>query len=155
MRAYIVTTFIGSFALDENSKILSFRPFPKDPAKAAEKYKRSELEIIDEEKQLTTEIWKRGYKDFIYAVRKEGIHHAEPGNAAETFVRENLRKLAVSQRFVKDQSELNQFLTRVNIELTKVKIRKAIGRDSLIIQSIGASEEIDKAVNIFIERLRE
>jgi nucleolar protein 56 len=155
MRAYIVTTFIGSFALDENSKVISFRPFPKDPAKAAEKLKRSEMEVIDEEKQLTTEIWKRGYKDFIYAVRKEGIHRAEPGNAAETFVKENLRKLATIHKFVREQSELNQFLTRVNIEITKVKIKRAIGRDSLIMQAIGATDEIDKSVNILIERLRE
>jgi len=155
MRAYIITTFIGSFALDEKNRILAFRPFPKDPAKAAEKLKMSELEIIDEERQLTTEIWKKGYKDFIYAVRKPEIHQAEPGNAAETFVKENLRKLAVDYKFVKDQSELNQFLTKLNIELTKVKIRKAVGRDSLIMQAIGATEELDKSLNIFIERLRE
>lgn len=155
MRAYIVTTFIGSFALDENNKIVSFKLFPKDPAKAAEKYKLSEIEVIDEEKLLTTEIWKRGFKDFIYAVRKPEIHHAEPGNAAETFVKENLRKLAVDYKFVKDQSEFNQFLTKLNVELTKVKIRKAVGRDSLIMQAIGATEELDKSLNILIERLRE
>jgi len=155
MRAYIVTTFIGSFALDEKNKVISFRPFPKDSAKAAEKYKHSEIEVIDEEKQLTTEIWKRGFKDFIYAVRKPDIHHAEPGNAAETFVKENLRKLAVDHKFVKDQSEFNQFLTKLNVELTKVKIRKAVGRDGLIMQAIGATDELDKSLNIFIERLRE
>lgn len=155
MRAYIITTFIGSFALDENNKVISFKSFPKDPAKAAEKYKRSEIEVIDEEKLLTTEIWKRGFKDFIYAVRKPEIHHAEPGNAAEIFIKENLRKLAVDYKFVKDQSEFNQFLTKLNVELTKVKIRKAVGRDSLIMQAIGATEELDKSLNILIERLRE
>ena len=155
MRAYIVTTFIGSFAVDEKNKVISFRSFPKDAAKAAEKYKLSELEVIDEEKQLTTEIWKKDYKDFIYAVRKVGIHHAEPGNAAENFVKENLRKLAVTYNFVKDQSELNQFLTKVSVEITKVKIKKAVGRDSLIMQAINSIEEIDKSVNIFVERLRE
>jgi len=155
MRAYIVTTFIGSFALDEKNKIISFRPFPKDPAKAAEKFKHSEIEVIDEEKQLTTDIWKKGFKDFIYAVRKPEIHHAEPGNPAEQFVKDNLRKLAVDYKFVKDQSEFNQFLTKLNVELTKVKIRKAVGRDSLIMQAIGATDELDKSLNIFIERLRE
>lgn len=155
MRAYIITTFIGSFALDENSKVIAFKPFPKDPLKAAEKFKHSEIEVIDEEKQLSTDIWKKGYKDFIYAVRKPEIHHAEPGNPAEVFVKENLRNLAVQYRFVKDQSEFNQFLTRLNIELTKVKIRKAVGRDSLVMQAIGATEELDKSLNILVERLRE
>ena len=155
MRAYIITTFIGSFALDEKNKVIAFRPFPKDPLKAAEKFKHSEIEVIDEEKQLTTDIWKRGFKDFIYAVRKPEIHHAEPGNPAEVFVKENLRRLAVDYKFVKDQSEFNQFLTKLNIELTKVKIRKAVGRDSLVMQAIGATEELDKSLNILIERLRE
>jgi len=155
MRAYIFTTFIGSFGIDEKNKIISFKPFPKDPEKIAEKLRLSELEIIEEEKQVQNELWKEDYKEFVFSVRKPGVRHAEPGNKAEQFVRENLRKLAMEKRFVKDQVEFNQFLTKVNLELTKVKIKKAIERDRLVIQLNGTIEEIDKAVNILIERLRE
>jgi len=155
MKAFIITTFIGTFGVSEDNKIIHFKPFEKDPTKMAEKLKLSELEIIDEERQLQQELFRRGYKLFIFSVRKSGIKHAEPGNAAENFLKENLRKLAIEKKFVKDQIEFNQLLTRMNVELTKVKIKKSIQRDSLVIQANGAIEELDKSINIFIERLRE
>jgi nucleolar protein 56 len=155
MRAYIITTFIGCFGLDEKNKIISFKPFPKDPEKIAEKLKLSELELIEEEKQLQQELWKKGYRQFVFAVRKVGVKYIETGNKAEQFIKENLRRIAIEKKIVKDQVEFNQLLTKVNIELTKTKIKKAIERDALIIQVIDSIEELDKSINIFIERLRE
>jgi len=155
MRLYIVTTFIGCFGVDEHNKIVSFKPFPREPDKIASKLKLSEIEMIDEEKQIQNELWKKGYKEFIFSVRKSGVKHTEPENVAEQFVKENLRKLAIEKKVVKDQVEFNQLLTKVNIELTKVKIKRAIERDGLIIYFNGAIEELDKSINIFVERLRE
>lgn len=155
MRAYIITTFIGSFGVDEQNKIVAFRPFPKNPEKIAEKFKTSEIEVIEEEKLLMQDLWKKKFKEFIFAVRKHDVKHAEPNNKAEQYVKENLRKLAIDKKFVKDQIEFNQLLTKVNLELTKVKIKKAVERDNMIVQAIGAIEELDRSTNILIERLRE
>jgi len=155
MRAYIITTFIGVFGVNEKNKIISFIAFPKNPEKIAEKLRLAGSEIIEEEKNLQTELWKKKYKQFIYSVRKPRAKHAEPGNKAENFIKENLRKIAIGKKIVKNQVEFNQLLTKVNIELTKVKIKKAIERDRLVIQAIGAIEELDKSINIFVERLRE
>src|SRR2546428_5070924 len=155
MKAYIVTTFLGTIAGDERNKIILVRSFPKDPEKMAEKLKLSEMEVTREEKNLMQELWKREYNEFIFAVRKSGAKHSEPGNAFENYVRENLRNIAIERKLVKDQIEFNQLLTRVNIELTKVKIKKSISRDILIINANSAIEEIDKSINVFIERLRE
>lgn len=155
MRAYLVTTFIGCFGVDENNNVISFRAFIKDPSNIAEKLRYSELEVIDEEKLLQSDLWKKGYKEFVFSVRKTGVKHAEPGNKAEQFARENLRKIAVEKKLVKDQVEFNQLLTKVNLELTKVKIKKAVERDNVVIQVNGAIEELDKSTNVLIERLRE
>ncbi len=155
MKAYLVPTIIGVFALDENNKILSFRPFPKDSRLAAEKFKTSEIELLDEEKQIKDQLGKKGFREFVFGYRKSGVKHTEPNNSAEQFIRDNLRKLAIEHKFVKDQSELNQFLTKTNIELTKVKIKRAVQRDSLVIQANGALEDLDKSINISMERLRE
>jgi nucleolar protein 56 len=155
MRAYIVTTFLGCFGLDEKNRVISFKQFSKNPEEIAEKLKLSEIEILEEEKQLMKELWKKGYREFIFTHRKPGAKHVEPNSSAEQFVKENLRKIAVEKKFVADQVEFNQLLTKVNLEMTKVKIKKAVERDSLIIQANGAIEELDKAINIFIERLRE
>jgi len=155
MRAYIITTFIGSFGVDEKNRIVAFKPFPKIPEKMAEKLKTSEFELIEEESQLQQELWKKKFKEFVFSVRKTGVKHAEPNNPAEKFVKENLRKVAVEKKVVKDQIEFNQLLTKVNLELTKVKIKRAVERDSLIIQANGAIEELDKSTNVLAERLRE
>lgn len=155
MKAYIVTALFGCFGVDEKDKIIGFIPFPRDPERIAEKLKTAEFEMIEEEKKLMHGLWEKGYKEFIFSIRKSGAKHIEPNNKAEQFVKENLRKLAVDRKFVKDQAEFNQLLSRVNLELTKVKIKKAIGRDSLVMQTVGAIEELDRSINIFIERLRE
>ena len=93
MRAYIVTTFIGCFGLDDKNRVISFVPFPKDFEKIAEKLVASETEIIEEEKKVQNELWKKGYKEFVFSVRKAGVK-SEPGNKAEAFIKENLRKIA-------------------------------------------------------------
>ncbi len=155
MRAYIVTTIIGVFGVNDKNKIMAFRQFAKDSKQIAEKMKLSEIELIEEERQVRDELGKKKYRIFIFGNRKSGVKNVEPNNPAENHVKENLRKLAVDYRFVKDQIEFNQLLTKVNLELTKVKIKKAVTRDSFIIQANGAIEEIDKAVNILSERLRE
>jgi nucleolar protein 56 len=154
MKAYIVTTLIGVFAVDEKNKILEFIPFPKDPVKVAEKLKRSEIELIEEEKRILQKLNAKKIST-VFGYRKEGVKFVEPENTGEKFVKENLRKLAVEKKFVKDQLEFNQFLSKVNIELTKIKIKKAVGRDKLVINAANAIEEIDKTTNILVERLRE
>jgi len=155
MRAFIVTTFIGCFGVNEENKIAMFAPFPKDAIKIAEKLKLSEFEIIEEEKKLQNELWGENYKEFVYGVRKSGVRKAEPNNNAEKFIKENLRELAIRYKVVKNQAEFNQLLTRVNLELTKVKIKQAVEKDNFVIHANGAMEELDKSINILVERLRE
>jgi nucleolar protein 56 len=155
MKLYIVTTFIGSFGIDESNSVVAFRPFPKEPEKIAEQMKLSEIEIIEDEKKVQSDAWRKGFKEFVYAVRKIDAKSAEPGNPAEKFLMDNLRQIALDKKYVKDQIEFNQLLTKVNLELTRVKIKRAIGRDVLIIHVNGAIEELDKSINIFVERLRE
>lgn len=138
--------------MDDNNKVISFRIFPKDPEKIAEKI-RSE-EIIKEESELMKELEKRGFDEFIFSVQRKGVKF-EKESKAENFVKENLSSLALEYRFAGSEAELNEILTKTGIELTKVKIKKAIERDKLVVQAINAIEEISKCLNIFIERLRE
>jgi len=144
MRAFISTTIIGVFGLDESKKILFYKSFPRDSERIAEKLKLSEIEFIDEERFVRSELNKRGYTE----VKKDEQTIGE-------FLKSNLRRLALEKRFVRDQAEFNQLLTKVNIQLTKVQIKKAIGRDNIAVDANGAIEELDKSINIFVERLRE
>ncbi|MFH0711038.1 MAG: C/D box methylation guide ribonucleoprotein complex aNOP56 subunit [Candidatus Aenigmatarchaeota archaeon] len=155
MRVYILTTFIGIFAVDENKKILTFKPFPKNPELIAQQYKTSEFEVTADEKKLMYELGKKGYREFVFPFRKNGARNIEANTDQEAFIKDNLRKFAVERQFVKDQTEFNNLLTKINLEMTKVKIKKAMGRDGLVVQANGALEELDRSINVLIERLRE
>ena len=155
MKVYIIPTFIGVFGVSEEKKVLAFKPFEKDPVKIAEKVKRSEIEMLDEEKLVRNELGRKNYREFVFTSRKEGARHIEFNSDAEQFLKDNLRKFAMEKKFVKDQIEFNQFFTKFNLELAKVKIKKAVERDSFVVQANGAIEELDKCINIFMERLRE
>ena len=144
MRAYIATTIIGVFGLDDSRKIIFYKSFPRDPERIAQKLKQSEISFIDEERFVRTHLGNNGYTEI-----KKG------DSDAEVFIKHNLRQLALDKKFVRNQAEFNQLLTKVNIELTKVKIKTAIGRDNLITHANGAIEELGKSINIFVERLRE
>jgi nucleolar protein 56 len=149
-RVYIVTTAMGTFAVSEDNKILGYIPFRKDAFSIAQKMKAAEYQVIDEESQLMS---KHRPAEFVFSNRKGDAKHWD--KAKEEFIKQNLRSLAVEKGFVKDQAEFNQLLTNVNIAMTKVEIKKAVGRDSLIVQLNGAVEELDKSINILMERLRE
>ncbi len=140
MRASIVTTPIGCFGV-KGEKIISYVRFSNNPTVIAKKLLQSKEKMIPEEKQVENELKKKGFTDI-----KKGDNE---------FIRANLLKLALGNNFVKNQIEFNKLIAQVNIELTKKEIKKAIKRDTLVIQVNGAIEELDKSINILIERLRE
>lgn len=155
MRAYIITTFLGVFGVDENNKIVGFVSFEKDAKKIARKLKESELGIIEEEKKLQNMLWKKGFKEFVYPFNKKDVKHVESNSQAENFIKENLLKIALERKIVKDEQEFNDLFREVSIELTKVEVKVAVKRDALIVQAVRALDEIDKIINTFSERLRE
>jgi nucleolar protein 56 len=64
------------------------------------------------------------------------------------------RKLAMDLRWVSSQAELNELLSKVNLELTKTELRKE-KRDQLIIRVMSVMEELERELNVFSEKLRE
>ncbi len=140
MKAKIVTTFIGCFGVDDD-KVLTYVKFPKDPEKIARKIRESEENKIPEEKKVEKYLKEHGYND---VVKKES-----------TFINDNLPGLAIEKGFVKSKSEFNKMITNVSVQLTKKKIKKAVGKDKLIMQASGALDELDKSINILVERLIE
>lgn len=136
---YLVKTFIGIFALDESRKTISFKAFPKDPDVIVTKLMEKEPK---EMQQIMHELKNSGE---VVTGNKE----------TEDFVKSNLRKYAIDYKFVKDQVEFNQLLTKVNAEMSKKKIKVSSRRDNLIIHVNNSIEELDKSINVFTERLRE
>jgi nucleolar protein 56 len=141
MKATIVTTFIGCFGVGENDEISIFVGFPKDPRAIAERIRASKIGFIDEEKKAEDDLRKKGFDD------------VSKGESAA--INAKLMALAIEHGVVKSQIEFNQLISKINIELTKVEIKKSIGKDNLIMQTNGAIEELEKSINVLVERLRE
>ena len=150
MKAYIVKSLIGFFAIDENGKIIDYVLFEKNPREIAEKI--LEEGITDEEKKLIDLLKKRGYRQFISSKRND-CYKFEPENFGEKVFRKKFREFTRKLNF--SDEELNSFLTRIGLELTREKIRKSIRKDRILIQVVNAIDELDKSLNILITRLRE
>ena len=149
MKAYIVQGLIGIFAFNENGGLIDQVFFPKDAKKVAQNIAQG---ITTEEKQIIDSLKKRGYTDFISSKANE-MYKFEENNLGDRIYRQNLRIIAKQGKF--SDLELNEFLTLIGIELTKIRIKKAVKKDKIIMQAVDAIDEIDKSLNIFAERLRE
>jgi nucleolar protein 56 len=141
MKATIVTTIIGCFGVSEDKKIINYVEFPKDVEKIVELLEQSKTKTIKQEKEIEA------------ALKKEKFTEIEKGKSS--YITSNLRELAIEEKFVKNPVEFNRFATKINTELAKKEIKKAIGRDQLVMQANNSIEELDKSINIMVERLRE
>jgi len=158
MRVYIITNFIGVFALDEKGNILEYKLFNKNPKIIAKKIIQSQKEVIEEERKVIKSLDEKT-DEFVFSTKKEKNKISkmkyESDNIAERYFRSNFRNIMKRLNIFKTQTELNKFLTRTGVELTKEVMRHTVKRDVLIIQAIGALDEIDKTINIHTERIRE
>ncbi len=155
MKAYVLTTLIGTFAIDDMNRVIYFEPFEKDIEKVAEKLKEAESKLTDVETRFYHELKDKGYRHIVFNRKKEGVEEIETDSAVEKYVRNNLFDLALKNNFIKDRMEFNRFLTKINVELTKSKIKRSVKKDSIVVQVNGAIEELHKSINIFTERLYE
>jgi len=107
----------------------------------------------------------KGYTTFVFessdlarnAVEKLNISVdvAKPSEAGE-ILRENLDKFAVDTGFATQTAELRQWTHRVSMELTKMRVKKAVEkRDLVVAQVIQTIDDLDKTLNLFMSRVRE
>lgn len=137
MKAYIAKNMLGVFAFDSEGELIDRVLFPAEPEGIAERLSgRSREEGMLLEKLAGYEV------------------DAGPGNKAEGILRKESRQLALKFKWVKSGAEYNRILSRVNVLLTKEKLRVP-KRDRIIMQVIGVLDELDRVLNVFIERLRE
>ncbi len=157
MQAFLATNFMGVFAFGKEGKLAAYKLFEKDPEEIAGKLKESREGLIEEEKEILKTLSRQGYREVFLDRRASfpGIdcicQREHPGERA---LQENFRRLALELKWVGSQAELNRIMARVNILLTREELKKP-KKDRIIMQAIGVIDELDRALNIFTERLRE
>jgi nucleolar protein 56 len=158
MKAYVAVNIAGVFAFDESGKVVARKLFQKDADAIADKLSRSrDGEVIEEEKAVVEELRKAGCKEVVWD------KHASFEKIATTYDQQNkgkeiatneFRRLALENKWVSSQAELNTLITRINVLLAGQKI-KNVGKDKAVIQVIGIIDEMDADMNSLSERLRE
>jgi len=129
---YVSACILGVFVI-ENDKVVDKILFEKNPDEIAEKL--GDITNSSEFKELS---------------KKYGVGYQE-----SDYLNNNLRKLAIDLKFVEDQVELNELISKISVAKTKTKISETEKRDKLIIQSVSALNDLDKILNYMSERLRE
>jgi len=136
-KAYLAKNFMGVFAFDSEGKLIDKALFPAKPEDIAGRLGSK----APEEETLLKKL-------------KEYEPDRSSGNKGELALKQQSRQLALKFNWVKNGVEYNQLLSKVNILLTKEKLRTKKG-DRMLMQAIGVLDETDRVINVFIERLRE
>ncbi len=149
MKAFVTLVPMGVFGIDEEGNMISYELF-KDVKEAAKKLIESEKNILKEESTIEDKLKQRGYE--VYYTKKR------PGKKYEKLSNELKQKIVgflIQKKVFKNRIEINNFIVSTSSEVARLKIKRDVKRDVLVIQAIRAIEEIDKSLNIFTERLKE
>ncbi|MBC7130226.1 C/D box methylation guide ribonucleoprotein complex aNOP56 subunit, partial [Candidatus Bathyarchaeota archaeon] len=107
----------------------------------------------------------KGYKSFVFenSVVAEAVKNAFDVNVevsrvteAGEALRSRMDQFAIESSFVGDSEEFNRWMHDLTLELTKLKVKRAVEkRDLLVAQAIQTLDDLDKTINLFMGRLRE
>jgi len=166
MKATIVECVIGVFGFGEVNELVDKFLFPKDPKEVAERLgKIGTGKVIDEIATLVKKLQDKGFTLFIFEnpeiardireklnVEVDVVSPSEAGG----LLRKNLDKIAAEVGFVKQATELRAWTHKVSMELTKIRVKKAVEkRDLVATQAIQTIDDLDKTQNLFMSRIRE
>ena len=166
MKATIIESVVGFFGFGETNKLIQAVLFPKDPEEIAERLRKIEAgEVVDEIITLVKNLQGKGYETFVFEeaeiaqkVREKmgiNVEVVKPSEAGD-LLRGNLDKFAVEVGFVKEPGEIREWLHRVSMELTKMRVKRAgEKRDLVAAQAIQTVDDLDKTLNLFMGRVRE
>jgi nucleolar protein 56 len=166
VKATIVESVIGVFGFGEDNKLAEKVFFPKDPHETAERLQTIESGKLTEEiTSLVEKLRTKGYTHFVFenpemarsAAEKLNIEvGAEASSEASKLLRENLEKFALDLEFVEKPEQLRVHVHNVSVELAKMKVKTTVEkRDLLVAQAVQSVDDLDKALNVFMSRLRE
>jgi len=165
VRAYLAEHVLGVFAYDDEGKLIAKKLHPRDfELLIEENLKFEDGALTKAHEDVLKELKEKGYKDIVVEAEDIASHISklgfnvvvEPRHKGAEILRENIVKYAIEEGLVKTPEEYYEFLSRITIELTRRKIKRAAGKkDLLAAQGIRAIDDIDRTINLFAARLRE
>lgn len=166
MDATIVECPFGMLAFNRENKVVEKIFFPEKPQKAARALMKIEAgkavkEVID----LVNVLRRSGYDSFVFENTNLAtdierrlnvdVKVSKPSKAGDT-LRSSMKTFAVETGFAGDTEEFNRWMHSVTMEITKLKVKKAVEkRDLIITQAIETIDDLDKTLNLLMSRVRE
>ena len=166
MKATIVECSFGITAFNEENSLIEKVLFPKKPEYAAKVLMKVEAgRMIDEIAEIINRLKKEGYDIFVFensSLAKEvqeklgvKVEVSKPSKAGE-MLRSSMEKFAVETGFVKNAEEFSLWMHKLAMEMAKLRVRGAVEkRDLIIAQAIQTLDDLDRAINLFMGRVRE
>jgi len=166
LKATILECVVGIFGFGEANELVDKVLFPRKPKEIAERLEKIETgKVVGEIVTLIERLRRKGYTSFVFESleiarntrEKLGIEvYVESPSEAGELLRENLEKFAVDAGFVEQAVELSEWMHKVSMELTRMRVKKAVEkRDSVVVQAIQTIDDLDKTLNLFMGRIRE
>ena len=165
MKTTIVECPFGLIAFDEENKLIEKVLFSKNPQNAAESLiKMGNGKITNELAELIGKL-KNNYDVFIFENANLAnevqerfnveVEVSKPSKAGD-ILRSNIEHLAIETGFVRDAEEFAFWTRNLAMEIAKLRVKGAVEkRDLLIAQAILTLDDLDKALNLFMGRIRE
>ncbi|MFP3984510.1 MAG: C/D box methylation guide ribonucleoprotein complex aNOP56 subunit [Candidatus Bathyarchaeia archaeon] len=166
MKVAIVISPIGVLGFDEVGQIVGKISFKKEPRLIAEKLNLVDAgKVIEEITLLIQQLGKKGYDFFVFEnadvartveknleVETDTTHTSPLGEV----LRLNFEKFALDIGFDMEPQDLRELIREVSLELARLRVKKAgEKRDLMVAQAILSIDDLDKTVNLFMERIRE
>ena len=162
MKAFLVLYPFGLLFFDEEQKPLENCLFPKKPRAAAQAFLKLEGgDVSDDLARLLSVLKDTGYGTIIVGdanlaqeIRKKAELVVEVSDVGT--LRARAAQTAIETGFAKDAEEFNLWTRGFTMELAKLRVKGAVEqRDLIVAQAIQTLDDLDRAVNQFMGRLRE
>ncbi|MEM3704602.1 MAG: C/D box methylation guide ribonucleoprotein complex aNOP56 subunit [Candidatus Bathyarchaeia archaeon] len=166
MKVTIIGCSFGFLAFNEENRLIDKVLFSKNPQNAAQTLLRVESgKVVEELAMLIDRLKGNGFDVFVFenaALAEEVkrrfkvITEFLESSKAGKFVRQDMENFAVESGFVRDAEEFKVWMHNLTMEIAKLRVKVAVEkRDLLIVQAIQTLDDLDKAINLFMGRLRE
>jgi len=160
-RCTILLLEAGIVALDDNENVISSYRFGDDLVRPYRAVKDGNLS--EQLRSMFDTLKSKGYdsavsndEGLVTMLSKSGINTSLMSNEEQMKAQERKVKVMISANFAPNEYEALGLLRKFAIDLSSIKVGEVSAkRDSHIIQSVNAMDELDKVINLLGSRLRE
>ncbi len=166
MKATVIETSFGILVFNEKDELEAHALFPRKPQSAAKALLQIEAgRMTSEMAELIKHMRKNGYSKFVFqnnAIAKEVGEKTSVEveisscSAVADSVRSNPERFAIASGFLENEEEYKLWMHDITVELAKLRVKGAVERrDLMAAQAIQTLDDLDKATNLLMCRVRE